>query len=304
MLHWKRASTLTLSKSVVHAPNSAIEEKENYNSFFTEDKELWSSASIFGDIEAILKKPSMQENCQHTADQLWNDDETVVPVKEVAAYLGKRYNFRSRFHLGPPPKKTCRTHFFLLLFVNNFTTPGTSIQVRNELITKPGILNFSSFSFLSRCVCGKLYFKAEAQEIDRILQAFAYRYWCCNKQSKLLYNAGKLHIVQGLGHHRMSRSEFCENTMATITNSIFLGEQHNKLTWEHDMESYLKETYTSVKFQGILQPSSVKTNEPTIAKESSGVATTTKSLLQRMGSKKQSSPSSHRRKVNVSIFTT
>jgi Sec7-like guanine-nucleotide exchange factor len=53
-----------------------------------------------------------------------------------------------------------------------------------------------SFVGFCRCVCGKLYFKAEAQEIDRILQAFAHRYWYCNKHSKLLYNAGTVHLKE------------------------------------------------------------------------------------------------------------
>lgn len=31
-----------------------------------------------------------------------------------------------------------------------------------------------------RTLCGKLYFKAEAQQMDRILGAFASRYWECH----------------------------------------------------------------------------------------------------------------------------
>jgi Sec7-like guanine-nucleotide exchange factor len=31
-----------------------------------------------------------------------------------------------------------------------------------------------------RKLCSKLYFKAEAQQIDRILESFANRYWDCN----------------------------------------------------------------------------------------------------------------------------
>lgn len=34
-----------------------------------------------------------------------------------------------------------------------------------------------------RKLCGKLYFKAEAQQIDRILDVFAKRYWKCNPHS-------------------------------------------------------------------------------------------------------------------------
>ena len=41
-----------------------------------------------------------------------------------------------------------------------------------------------------RKLCSKLYFKAEAQQIDRILEAFARRYWRCNSQC-IFGNAGK-----------------------------------------------------------------------------------------------------------------
>lgn len=33
-----------------------------------------------------------------------------------------------------------------------------------------------------RKLCSKLYFKAEAQQIDRILESFANRYWDCNEE--------------------------------------------------------------------------------------------------------------------------
>lgn len=43
--------------------------------------------------------------------------------------------------------------------------------------------------FLFRKVCSKLYFRAEAQQIDRILEAFAQRYWECNPKT-VFRNAG------------------------------------------------------------------------------------------------------------------
>ena len=97
-----------------------------------------------------------------------------------------------------------------------------------------------------RKLCSKLYFKAEAQQIDRILECFANRYWECNPDN-LFGSAGKeqiqkkkkkpmmtlyldtvyavvysllllntdLHVAQG-NHARMTRSEFIRNTMSTI----------------------------------------------------------------------------------------
>lgn len=116
MLHWKRTSTLTLSKTV-YAPNDGetVEEKEDYDLFFTENKELWSSTSIFGEIETIAMKPSMQESCQQMADQLWKREETVVPEKDVAAFLGKRY-FILRHSSSKPDFENAHFPFFFLSF--------------------------------------------------------------------------------------------------------------------------------------------------------------------------------------------
>lgn len=45
---------------------------------------------------------------------------------------------------------------------------------------------------LLRKLCSKLYFKAEAQEIDRILEVFSHKYWNINKLKYGIYkSAGK-----------------------------------------------------------------------------------------------------------------
>lgn len=36
------------------------------------------------------------------------------------------------------------------------------------------------FNFFFRRLCGKLYLKAETQQVDRILEQFSRRYWECN----------------------------------------------------------------------------------------------------------------------------
>lgn len=41
-----------------------------------------------------------------------------------------------------------------------------------------------------RKLCQKLYFKAEAQEIDRILEVFSYKFWSQNSDKQLYQNAG------------------------------------------------------------------------------------------------------------------
>jgi Sec7-like guanine-nucleotide exchange factor len=41
-----------------------------------------------------------------------------------------------------------------------------------------------------RNLCAKLFFKAESQQMDRIIEAFAKRYWDCNPTA-LYHSAGK-----------------------------------------------------------------------------------------------------------------
>ncbi|KAI9315715.1 hypothetical protein BX666DRAFT_2028603 [Dichotomocladium elegans] len=85
-----------------------------------------------------------------------------------------------------------------------------------------------------RMVCNKFYFKAEAQQIDRILQVFALRYWECNpthvlRSSDIVYAVAysmlllntDLHVAQEKNRHKMTRSKFIQNTMATIHDLAF-----------------------------------------------------------------------------------
>ncbi|KAH9858835.1 hypothetical protein C2E23DRAFT_880256 [Lenzites betulinus] len=93
-------------------------------------------------------------------------------------------------------------------------------------------MNFFDFSNLRldqafRKMCGKLYLKAETQQVDRILEEFARRYWECNPTcvlgsasvvhavvySVLLLNTD-LHVAELTS--RMSRSQFVRNTMTAI----------------------------------------------------------------------------------------
>ncbi|KAM5530981.1 hypothetical protein V8D89_015363 [Ganoderma adspersum] len=78
-----------------------------------------------------------------------------------------------------------------------------------------------------RRLCAKLYLKAETQQVDRILDEFARRYWDCNPTT-VLGNASVVHAVAysvlllNTDLHvaelasRMSRNQFVRNTMTTI----------------------------------------------------------------------------------------
>ncbi|KAI7877491.1 hypothetical protein K492DRAFT_171645 [Lichtheimia hyalospora FSU 10163] len=173
------------------------------------------------------------------SQKIWNGDESFVTKERAAEWLGQGKPLNARA---------------LEYYMDNFDFKTMRID--------------SAF----RKLCSKLYFKAEAQQIDRILEAFARRFWHCNPQcifgnidivyavaySLLLLNTD-LHVAQG-NHARMTRQAFVRNTMSTIEDQLRMlppekrrGHLFTK-TWEADMEICLKELYGSVKQNQILQP--------------------------------------------------
>ncbi|KAI8332599.1 hypothetical protein BC941DRAFT_402253 [Chlamydoabsidia padenii] len=166
------------------------------------------------------------------AELLWNEDESYVTKDHMAEWLGTRKPLNSQT---------------LIYYMEYFDF----VTLRLD----------SAF----RKLCGKLYFKAEAQQIDRILDVFAKRYWKCNPQSifgnsdvvyavvySLLLLNTDLHVAQG-NYARMTKQAFVKNTMSTIydQSSVKITK-----TWAINMESYLKDLYNSVKQNQILQPMS------------------------------------------------
>lgn len=81
-----------------------------------------------------------------------------------------------------------------------------------------------------RKLCSKLFFKAEAQEIDRILKVFAYKYWTENDDplymnadtvyaitySMMLLNTD-LYVIQSNQHTKMTCESFCNNVISTLS---------------------------------------------------------------------------------------
>jgi hypothetical protein len=103
----------------------------------------------------------------------------------------------------------------LYLYMNNFDFTNQRLDV--------------SFRYL----CVKLYFKAESQQLDRIVEAFAKRYYVCNPTTllhcfdvvyavayALLLLNTDLHLVSDWSH-RMTKSSFVKNTMETIQSLVF-----------------------------------------------------------------------------------
>lgn len=81
-------------------------------------------------------------------------------------------------------KKKKRTKIITIFFRKPFNSAVLYHYMENFYFTDMRL--DSAF----RKLCSKLYFKAEAQQIDRILESFANRYWDCN-QDCLYGSAGK-----------------------------------------------------------------------------------------------------------------
>ncbi|KAG0174573.1 hypothetical protein DFQ30_003785 [Apophysomyces sp. BC1015] len=228
---------------------------------WTSAQELWNNGNeIFGQLNEVLDAPKREKEIQQAASALWEGNETVVPRIATASYLGQADPF---------------CHQVLRHYLGRFDFSNLRLD---EAFRK---------------LCGKVYFKAEAQQIDRILEAFAHRYHDCNVNalygspdvvhavvySLMLLNTD-LHVSHG-GHVRMNRTAFCRNTMRTVLDHIGSAQEaiqrsNGLFNWQEEMDECLKELYSSVKQKAIVQPLSQEEKpKPT--------------LLQRMGSIKQRS---------------
>ncbi|KAG2197608.1 hypothetical protein INT47_006671 [Mucor saturninus] len=225
------------------------------------------------------KEPDMSDKVKETALQLWKEDETTVTKERMAEWLGQGKPFHSAV---------------LYQYMDYFYFTDMRLD--------------SAF----RKLCSKLYFKAEAQQIDRILESFAHRYWDCNPgclfgsadivyavvYSLLLLNTD-LHVAQG-NHARMTRSEFIRNTMSTIRDQrdheALLGHSHpphhptptkSSTAWEAEVEATIKEMYVSVKQYQILQPlgrkSSLTKRSSMMGKRVIGIKRSVNSIIRKSG---------------------
>ncbi|RPD59799.1 hypothetical protein L227DRAFT_586366 [Lentinus tigrinus ALCF2SS1-6] len=128
------------------------------------------------------------------ASRCWVEDEEFLPKDKIAEWLGGQSLIN----------KAALRHY-----INNFDFSNLRLD--------------QAF----RRLCAKLYLKAETQQVDRILEEFARRYWECNPTT-VLGNASVVHAVAysvlllNTDLHvaelanRMSRNQFIRNTMTTI----------------------------------------------------------------------------------------
>ncbi|KAI9483259.1 MAG: hypothetical protein EXX96DRAFT_499255 [Benjaminiella poitrasii] len=241
MMKWKRQSKSTVDQECI--PNEQQSDKEaadndsNKNSFSLPEIRLSMSHVNYNSSnkELSAKGDSPLNDPKECALRLWNEDSSFVERERIAEWLGQGKSLNSR---------TLKEYM--------------------------GYFDFSTLRLDSafRKMCSKLYFRAEAQQIDRILEAFAKQYWQCNPKSvlgnsdviyavvySLLLLNTDLHVAQG-NYTRMTRQEFVKNTMSTLRDQQrqMNSKPYDSILWEAHIESYLKDMYVSVKNYQILQP--------------------------------------------------
>ncbi|CDH49068.1 sec7 domain containing protein [Lichtheimia corymbifera JMRC:FSU:9682] len=214
--------------------------------FLTDNSSFWkdTDTDLFQVHDPRLDSSSTSasdtsQDAKEAAQHLWDEDNVITSRERIAEWLGQ----------GKPHNSEVLVHY-----MDKFEFANMRLD--------------NAF----RKLCSKLYFKAEAQQIDRILEVFANRYWTCNPDtilrtadvvyavvySVLLLNTD-LHVAQG-NYTRMTRQEFIRNTMAavhdqrSVSDEIESGSSKFSKEWEADVEAYLRELYTSVKQYQILQP--------------------------------------------------
>lgn len=156
---------------------------------------------------ALASEEDVAARAKSFADRCWREDETFKAREKIAEWLGGS---------GALNKQA------LSYYMDHFDFKGYRLD--------------NAF----RHFCGKLYLKAETQQVDRILEQFGRRYWDCNPgnifgnpsvvhsvaYSMLLLNTD-LHVADIASH--MSRGQFVRNTLFAITESAPTASAHPSL---------------------------------------------------------------------------
>ncbi|PUU79637.1 hypothetical protein B9Z19DRAFT_1100692 [Tuber borchii] len=155
-------------------------------------------AEPLGEDDPDREEPSKEE--REIARRVFEGDEEIIAKAKVTAWLGE--------------------------------AGAAGARIRRAYM---GLLDWSGINILSslRIFCGRLVFKGETQQVDRIMDAIAKR-WCeCNPQhgfklidvvftilySLLLLNTD-LHIADIPHSQKMTRSQFIKNTMSSIRRIV------------------------------------------------------------------------------------
>ncbi|KAJ9096382.1 hypothetical protein QFC21_005204 [Naganishia friedmannii] len=156
------------------------------------------------DIQAhsdTVASDELELQAKELAAEMFDGNEEHVPKDKVAEYLG-----------GLKPLNRCALKHYM------------------------GHFNFANLRLdeAFRVLCGKLYLRAESQEIDRILGTFSERYFECNPNT-IFGDPGTIHTVTGsflllntdlhiaeLSSH-MSRTQFVKLTLETLNGNRVTG---------------------------------------------------------------------------------
>ncbi|EMS23943.1 SEC7-like domain containing protein [Rhodotorula toruloides NP11] len=144
--------------------------------------------------EEAMTDEEVEEKARVLATRAWDEDETFLEKRKIAEWLGTAGRLRSAM---------------LRLYIDHFDFAGLRLDLA------------------FRKLCGKLYLKAETQQVDRILEQFSRRYFEDNPSSpygspdvvhavsySLLLLNTDLHVVDSTT--RMSRQQFIRNTLEAI----------------------------------------------------------------------------------------
>ncbi|BGP02291.1 hypothetical protein RTBOTA2_003978 [Rhodotorula toruloides] len=144
--------------------------------------------------EEAMTDEEVEEKARGLATRAWDEDETFLEKRKIAEWLGTAGRLRTAV---------------LRLYINHFDFSGLRLDLA------------------FRKLCGKLYLKAETQQVDRILEQFSRRYFEDNPSSpyaspdvvhavsySLLLLNTDLHVVDSTT--RMSRQQFIRNTLEAI----------------------------------------------------------------------------------------
>ncbi|CAO3629451.1 unnamed protein product [Cunninghamella echinulata] len=154
------------------------------------------------------------------AKDIWNEKQTICNHKEITVWLGTSDPFRN---------------YVLQLYINYFDFTGQRLDIAFRTFAK------------------KLYLRAEAQQLDRVIEAFANRFWECNP-SEVYYNADIVYVIaysllllntefySAPHSKKMSRSQFIKNTMETILPLLINDEDDVVTSIAHSSTTFLTPT--------------------------------------------------------------
>ncbi|KAF9244889.1 hypothetical protein BU15DRAFT_85738 [Melanogaster broomeanus] len=188
--------------------------ESSHNELTTNDLILtrYASNPSFSSKDAVLDP---EDRGKELAARCYREDEGFLAKEKIAEWLG-----------GHGQINKIAVHYYMDYF------DFTGLRLDNAF----------------RRLCGKLFLKAETQQVDRILEEFSRRFWDCNP-IRLYGNASVVHgvtyslLLLNTDLHvadianRMSRSQFVRNTMTAIQMQLHPTRYASTSDLDHDDSS-------------------------------------------------------------------